>query len=164
MFPQHEPVGIMAQATADLEEEAKMIADGTKNAISLFGSVGGDSSFTFHWHDFRHAVLKEKVSLLNRLYFNRGDDEQQTGNAFLYQVLSLLREVQKEPIAIARLAYLLARHAPDEKRVTHEQAELYNEFSRNVYKWAMEPEENKALQAAILLHVYAHRKEQDSDV
>ncbi|MBR4441737.1 MAG: type III-A CRISPR-associated protein Cas10/Csm1, partial [Clostridia bacterium] len=165
IFPPHEPVGVMANVTADLEEAAKLIGDGEKNAIALFGPVSsGGASPVFHWDDLRSKVLSDKIPLLHRVFSGYSDEEQANGNAFLYQVLSLLREVQKEPIAIARLAYALARHAPDKKRVPPEQAENYDEFSRNVYRWAMEPEENEALQAAILLHVYAHRKEHDSDV
>ena len=69
-----------------------------------------------------------------------------------------------QPKKIARLAYLLARHSPDKKAVSAERAEAYDTFSKSVYRWAMEPKDNIALQAAICLHVYAHRKERDSDV
>ena len=45
IFPPHEPVGVMANVTADLEEAAKLIGDGEKNAVALFGPVfpGGAS-------------------------------------------------------------------------------------------------------------------------
>ena len=94
--------------------------------------------------------------------------EQDAGNAFLYQILALLREIKRDPIAIARLAYLLARHAPEKKRNASEPEKLriehYDDFSKKVYRWALEPDENRALQAAILLHVYSNRRERDSDV
>lgn len=166
LFASHEPVGILADTTADLEEEAKLIADGQKDAIALFATGGHspeDISFTFHWDALRSDVLDEKIPLLSRVFSRGSADDWEAGNAFLYQALSLLRDVRKDQIAIARLAYLLARHTPD----THAPEEVkknYDQFSKSVYQWALEPEQNRALQASILLHVYAHRKERDKDV
>ena len=161
MFPPHEPVGVLANTTGDLEEEAKLIEDGTKNAIALFAPAAASKqriSFVFHWDDLRERVFGRMVQLLHRTFSTSNDDERAAGNAFLYRVLTLLREVQSKPIAIARLAYLLARNVEKGDKTIMEQ------FSRDVYRWALNPEDNLALQTAILLHVYAHRGRRDGDV
>ena len=77
--------------------------------------------------------------------------EQDKGNAFLYHLLELMRQVQEDRIAVARLAYLLVRHTPGGD-ATHEQRAQYDSFSRQVYQWALEPaqQENHAFQVAIL--------------
>ena len=160
LFTDHEPVGIMADVAAGLEEEAKLIADGTKDAVALFAPADdqrNQTSFVFHWDDLRKDVLGEKLDLLHRAFTDSGRDEQAAGNAFLYQVLGLLRKIEPNAIEVARLAYLLARHAPREANPD------YDAFMHSVYRWALEPEQNRALQAAILLHVYAHRGEGESD-
>lgn len=170
VFTPHEPVGVMAEITADLEENAKQIEDGGKNAVALFSPVTTQNgvSFVFHWDTLRESIIEEKLPLLARTFKDIFTEQQDAGNAFLYQVLALLRDIKRDPIAIARLAYLLARHAPEKKHNPNESERLkaahYDEFSRHVYKWALEPNENRALQAAILLHVYSNRKEIGSDV
>lgn len=170
LFTPHEPVGIMAEITADLEESAKLIDDGSKNAVALFSpvTVQSEVSFDFHWDILSDNILSEKVPLLHRTFKEIFTEQQDAGNAFLYQILALLRDIERDPIAIARLAYLLARHAPEKKRNASEPEKLriehYDDFSKKVYRWALEPDENRALQAAILLHVYSNRRERDSDV
>lgn len=170
LFTPHEPVGVMADVTAELEENAKLIGDGSKNAVALFSPVSVQSgvSFDFHWNALRQNIMGEKLPLLYRTFREVFTDQQEAGNAFLYQILALLRDIAKSPIAIARLAYLLARHAPEKKRNLTEAEKLriehYDDFSKHVYKWALEPDENRALQAAILLHVYSNRRERDSGV
>lgn len=170
LFTPHEPVGVLADVTAELEESAKLIGDGSKNAVALFSPVSVQSgvSFDFHWDSLRQSIIDEKLPLLYRTFKEIFTDQMEAGNAFLYQILALLRDIAKSPIAIARLAYLLARHAPEKKRNPTDAEKLriehYDDFSKHVYKWALEPEENRALQAAILLHVYSNRRERDSDV
>jgi hypothetical protein len=161
----------MADITADLEEAAKLIGDGTKNAIALFAPASGSQnavSFDFHWEFLRQNIIDDKLPTLYRVFKDVSDEEQEAGNAFLYQVLELLRDIGRNPIAIARLAYLLARHAPPEKRNPNEREKErkanYDAFSRSVYQWALDTQENRALQAAILLHVYSHRRERENDV
>ena len=164
LFPEHEPVGIMAEATADLEEAAKLIGDGAKNALCLFSDDGDGPSFAFRWEDFHGRIVEKLLPMLDEVFGRTDADEVDAGNAFLYQVLGLLRTIRSEPIAIARLAYLLARRAPDPHRVSRERVEVYDRFSKNTYAWALDPEQNRALQVAILLHVYAHRGERETDV
>ncbi|MGX8706922.1 MAG: hypothetical protein ACSW8J_10125, partial [bacterium] len=167
LFPSHEPVGIMADITGDMETDAKLIDGGAKDAIALFApakSFDEGASPVFHWDDLRTRVIGDKLPSLHRFFSSEDAEEQSAGNAFLYQVLTQLRNIGKEPIAIARLAYLLARRAPDEDRASAEQRDEYRQFSEKVYRWALEPEENRALQAAILLHVYANRGGSDDDV
>lgn len=171
LFTPHEPVGAMADITAELEESAKLIKDGQKNAVALFAPVApgqNDVSCDFHWDELRGNIIGEKVQLLCRIFEDTFSKEQEAGNAFLYQVLIHLRDVDSNSIAIARLAYLLARHAPEVKRNADERekerVKRYVAFSKSVYQWALDREENRALQAAILLHVYSHRGERDSDV
>jgi len=171
LFTPHEPVGIMADITADLEEEAKLIGDGTKNAIALFAPASGSQnavSFDFHWEFLRQNIIDDKLPTLYHVFKDASDEEQEAGNAFLYQALELLRDIGRNPIAIARLAYLLARHAPPEKRNPNEREKErkanYDAFSKSVYQWALDTQENRALQAAILLHVYSHRRERENDV
>ena len=151
LFTPHEPVGVLADITADLEDAAKRIEDGTKNAIALFAP-----EFVFHWDELRGGVIADKLPLLDQVISHDADED--AGNAFLYQVYTQLRAIKDEPIAIARLAYLLGRHAPQEPNAQ------YDVFSKSVYRWAMDADENRALQAAILLHVYAHRgRDEDNE-
>lgn len=173
LFTPHEPVGIMANVTAELEEDAKLIQDGGKNAVALFAPVTSpnETPMVFHWDALRDDIIGKKAQLLYDVFKDNFSEAQAMGNAFLYQVLTLLRDINavpRESIAIARLAYLLARHAPQVPKNPDARekarAERYDAFSKQVYHWALQPDENTALQAAILLHVYAHRGEDERDV
>ena len=81
------------------------------------------------------------------------------GNSFLYHVLSLFRQVGSDPMAISRLAYLLARHTPSTKTgAKQEQVEAFQRFTKKAYAWAIHPEENQAFQAACLIYTYLNRE------
>lgn len=156
-FPEHTPVPIMADSTADLEEEAKQ-KDG-KNAIALFGAdtvPGGDASAQcFGWDEFRKDVLADKFTVMADL-FNTLDDK---GNSFLYRVLGYFRQTLNDPMAISRLAYLLARHKPSVKSgATKEMVAAYDGFMKKVYKWALDPKDNRAFRTACLIYVYLNRQ------
>lgn len=169
LFTPHEPVGIMAEVTAELEENAKLIEDGKKNAVALFAPVTSpnEAPMVFHWDALREDIIGKKVQLLCEVFKDNFSEAQAMGNAFLYQALTLLRDIGQKQIAIARLAYLLARHAPPKPNAPEKdekaQSERYDAFSKQIYHWALNPDENRALQAAILLHVYAHRGEDERD-
>lgn len=151
LFKEMTPVGIMAESTADLENDAKQHPDKSKNAVSLFET----KHHCYHWDVLKKEILGTHYALLHSVL--KGDDD--NGNAFLYHVLELLRTINSTPMAIARLAYTLARHAP-ENGAGIAVKEAYTEFSKKVYAWAMNPEDNKKLQTAILYYVYKNRREQ----
>ena len=66
---------------------------------------------TYDWDTFENQVLGEKYAVLDSI-FSGGEDY---GSSFLYNILDLLRQAEKDRINIARLAYLLARREPDRK-------------------------------------------------
>ena len=163
-FPEKTPVPVMADTTADLEEEAKQ-HDG-KNAISLFGQdgeAGGSAqSQCYGWDEFRSCVLDGKLPIINRLFGN--EEDKSKGNSFLYHVLGYFRKVQTDPMAITRLAYLLARHKPSERnKATDEMTAAYQDFMKKTYAWALNEEENRAFRTACLIYVYLNRKVMDND-
>ncbi|MBQ9007943.1 MAG: type III-A CRISPR-associated protein Cas10/Csm1 [Clostridia bacterium] len=173
VFGEHAPVPIMADATAELESDAKHLEG--KNGIALFGKVLADASmndnYCYHWDYFRSSVVTEKIALLEQL-FNTLPDK---GNSFLYHILSLFREMTSSPTAISRLAYLLARHVPSKNEgATGEQIQAYKDFENKVYTWAiwsrkeigkndpLKRQEVSAFEMACLIYVYLHR-ERDSE-
>ena len=148
LFTDHTPVTTMADETADLESEAKMM-DG-KNAIALF-----DRTQCFRWDMLGKNILNEKVSMLSDLFTQMTDK----GNSFLYNVLTLFRKVDNDPMTISRLAYLLARHTPSVKMgAKPEQVAMYQSFTKKAYAWALQREENRAFQAACLIYTYLNRE------
>ena len=168
LFAPHEPVGILADVAGELEDDAKHIEGGAKDAIALFApaaSFRNGAATVFHWDALQNRVIGELLPLLERGLGLAGG-ERDAGNAFLYQVMALLREIGQEPIAIARLAYLLARHAPEAGNRDEDRARkaAYDQFSQEVFRLAQDPEENRALQAAILLRVYANREGNENGI
>ena len=117
MFEPGYPIARMAEETAWLEERAKghRYQGKMKNSISLFGLEmdGGQlqARHTYDWDTFENQVLGEKYAVLDSI-FSGGEDY---GSSFLYNILDLLRQAEKDRINIARLAYLLARREPDRK-------------------------------------------------
>ena len=155
-FTEHTPVPVMADKTAGLESTAKAM-DG-KNALAVFGTDGSAENAAvqcYHWEDFRRNVLDEKMACMMNLFGTLEDK----GNSFLYRVLDYFRLVGSNPMAVSRLAYLLARHLPSAgKGATAEQVRTYKEFMQRVYKWALDEKENKAFRTACLIYVYLNRK------
>lgn len=142
----HFPIRQAAAHSAELEDHAKQLPG--KNALALFDP---EQAHTYGWKEFREQVLGEKLKALNDFFHA---EEQERGNAFLYQLLELLRQGQAERINLARYAYLLARMEPrDKARQAH-----YRAFSQSMYRWALTQRDRQQLITAIYLFVYAERK------
>lgn len=142
----HFPIRQAAAHSADLEDHAKQRPG--KNALALFDP---EADHTYSWKEFREKVLGEKLTVLNDFFHA---EEQERGNAFLYQLLELLRQAQVDRINLARYAYLLARMEPrDKSRQAH-----YRAFSQSMYRWALTQKDRQQLITAIYLFVYAERK------
>ena len=157
VYQAHTPVHLMAEDTADLESYAKQMPE--KDAIALFGrfkdQYGTIQKHEYRWNDLHNSVLQEKLQLLESLF----QDVQDKGNGFLYHVLILFREMAAQPMAISRLAYLLARHQPDSRADPSVKA-AYHSFMTSVYSWALDPVQNQAFQTACLIYVYLNRSEE----
>lgn len=142
----HFPIRLAADHSAALEDCAKQTPG--KNAIALFDP---EAEHTYSWQTFRERVLKEKLLVLNEFFRS---EEQERGNAFLYQLLELLRQAQQEKMNLARYAYLLARTEPKEKR----RKDVYRKFADTMYAWGLSPEDRRQLITAIYLFVYSERR------
>lgn len=150
VYPEKTPVRMMAEHSAELEQRAKRLSG--KAAVSLFDE---DGVFTFHWSELEQTVLGEMLPLLETVL--RKDAN---GNALLYRVLALLRQITGDAINVARLAYLLSRHTPDVRSgATASERSAFERFTKQIYTWALSEEQNRKLQAAILLYLYEHREE-----
>lgn len=143
----HFPIRQAAEHSAELEDRAKQVPG--KNAIALFDP---EADHTYSWREFREKVVGEKLELLNGFFHSEG---QERGNAFLYQLLELLRQAQEDRINIARYAYLLAKMEPREKN----RQESYRAFSGAMYRWILSEQDRRQLITAIYLYVYTERKE-----
>lgn len=142
----HFPIRQAAAHSAELEDHAKQRPG--KNALALFDP---DADHTYSWKEFREMVLGEKLKVLSDFFHA---EEQERGNAFLYQLLELLRQAQEDRINLARYAYLLARMEPRDKA----KREQYRIFSQAMYRWALNQQDRQQLITAIYLYVYAERK------
>ena len=142
----HFPIRQAAAHGAQLEDRAKKTPG--KNSISLFDP---EENHTYSWQEFREKVIGEKGKVLNDFFHS---EDQECGNAFLYQLLELLRQAQEDRINIARYAYLLARMEPKEKF----KQESYRSFSSAMYHWALSVPDRRQLITAIYLYVYSERK------
>lgn len=141
LFGATEPIRIMAARCAELEDAAKKVPG--KAAVTVFDSV-----YSFSWEEYSGTVLSKMLPIVEDLC--SGNME---GNSFLYHVMALLKDISKNQIAIARLAYLLARHCPSGEAGHH-----YTSVANQLYVWALDQKHNKLLQCAILLYVYLHRE------
>ena len=142
----HFPIRQAAAHSAELEDHAKQRPG--KNALALFDP---EADHTYSWKEFREKVLGEKRKVLNDFFHV---EEQERGNAFLYQLLELLRQAQADRINLARYAYLLARMEPRDRS----KREQYRIFSQAMYRWALNQQDRQQLITAIYLYVYAERK------
>ena len=148
IYPHSFPINVMASEVARLEDCSKDI-DG-KNAITFFSA---DNSYP--WDVFTGKVLDEKMAAI-RNFLNTSDNR---GNAFMYNILELLRN-SHEKINLARLAYLLSRLEPDEKTQGKEAVSRYREFSGKVYSWAQSDRDRQEFISALLIYVYLTRNEE----
>ena len=147
LFDDHFPIRLAADRTAELEDRAKQVPG--KNALALFDP---EQNHTYAWSTFRDAVMDEKHRTLQRFFTMPG---QERGNAFLYRLLQLLREAEDEKINLARYAYLLSRLEPKKKGPAREE---YQVFAKNMYRWAVNPEDRGQLITAIHIYVYQNRE------
>ncbi len=144
----HYPIRLAAQRAGELEDEAKSNAG--KNSISIFEPNG---KHCYTWNEYISEVL-EKKNLLDD-FFNGPENDK--GMTFLYNIKELLeksRDSGSGKIYLARFAYILARLEPKEDPKKHQ----YNEFAKNVYKWALDPKDRRQLISAIYIFVYENRK------
>ena len=141
----HFPIRQAAAHSAELEDTAKQ--NPGKDSVSLFAPEAG---CTYHWAEFQEKVIHEKLSALAAFF---GAENQERGNAFLYQLLDFLRNAQ-DKMNLARFAYLLARMEP---RAGTGKIR-YREFANRMYAWGVSPEERRQLITAIYLYVYSERK------
>jgi len=102
-------------------------------------------------------VVKEKYSILQEFF----DTSEERGNAFLYQLLELIRN-RKEKINFARYVYILSRLEP-EKDADTVQREAYGIFSKKMYRWIKDDEECRQLVMAIYLYVYMNREKEEKE-
>jgi CRISPR-associated protein Csm1 len=169
IFPGKYPISRMAIETQDLEDAAKRI-DSDKNAISLFGlesfiDFDGEhkigAQHTYKWDVFINNVAGEKLKLLQGYFSMSSDMESASGNSFLYKLMGYVRDIQNDPINIARLAYILGRMAP--KKDDEEKTKAYRLFSTEIYKWIFNLEDRKQLLTAINLFVYLDRKKNEEE-
>ena len=149
IFDDSYPLVRMAEETGALEDAAKHIADGEKNAVSLFGA--DQTAHTYHWDEFENGVVQEKLRFLQQHLGTRQEGEE-TNTAFLYQILELLRNAD-EQINLARYAYTLARRAQRSDDQARQRI-----FCDNMYAWYLAPQHRRQLITAIYLYVYLYRE------
>lgn len=147
IHPDSFPIRMAAAKSAELEDRAKQTPG--KNSLALFDP---EADHTYPWAEFREQVLGEKLTVLQDFFHL---ENQERGNAFLYQLLDLLRQAQSDKINLARYAYQLAKMEPRERS----RAESYRTFAQAMYRWALSPADRHQLITAIYLHVYMERKE-----
>lgn len=146
IFPATYPIRVAADDTANLEQRAK--AEPEKNAVALFDPR---QDHTYSWSVLSQEVMGQKLACLQSFF--SGQDER--GKAFLYRMLDLLREAETERLNLARYAYMLARLRPKKSDPTYA---LYDDFSKQMYGWACQPQDRHQLITAIYLFVYMTRK------
>ena len=130
-------------------EDCSKNVDG-KNAVTLF-----DREFAFGWDDFIDKVLEEKFKLISDFF----ETTTERGKNFLYNILELLKN-KSEKINLARLAYTLARMEP-KSDAKEEEKQLYGKFSKKLYEWMQNDEDNRQLIMAIYIYAYLVRGEEE---
>lgn len=143
IFREKYPVFKSARETEALEEKSKSRPD--KNAITLFTTK---EDHTYRWDVFRDKVMGEKLRLIKDFM---DQQENERGTAFLYRLLSLLRE-SGDKINIARYAYYLAKMEPKNNR------QQYTIFSQKMYEWILNKTDKQQLITAMYTYLYQKRK------
>ena len=146
LYDEKYPIRLAADETAALEAQAKNHPG--KNAVTLFEPT---NRHTYGWDVFENRVMGEKFALLDRFFANQ--DER--GMAFLYRMTDLLRQAETERLNLARYAYMLARLQPRRGSASYAN---YQDFSKQMYAWACNPQDRGQLITAIYLYVYMNRK------
>ena len=147
LFDSHYPIRLAAEETAAMEDEAKRLPG--KNALSLFAAGSGS---VYGWAAFEREVMGGKLAELERFFKDKGTER---GTAFLYNILTLLRETRDDPqhkLPLARLAYLLARLSPKNDP-------SYQKFAQRMMDWATREKDRAELMTALYLYIYQNRKE-----
>ncbi len=142
------PINCMAQETAELEDYAKELPG--KNAVTLF-----EAGESYGWQVFTQKVLKEKYKTIADYM----QITQNRGKAFLYNLLSLLRD-DGSRFNRARFVYYLSRMEPDRRddNISPAEKEAYAAFSEKMYRWSTDAEERRQTVTAIYLYVYMQRE------
>lgn len=148
IYPDKYPISYIADEVGSLEDCSKNV-DG-KNAVTLF-----DKEFAFGWDDFIDKVLEEKFKLISDFF----ETTTERGKNFLYNILELLKN-KSEKINLARLAYTLARMEP-KSDAKEEEKQLYGKFSKKLYEWMQNDEDNRQLIMAIYIYAYLVRGEEE---
>lgn len=147
MFDDHFPIRAAALQTAELEDTAKSLPE--KNAVALFGN---STENAYSWDEFIQQVQGRKLAVLEDFFSNSAAGR---GNSMLYSMLALLRAAGPDRMPLARYAYLLARLAPPRRAPAFAK---YEQFSKQMYAWALSPKDRRQLITAIILYIYLHRK------
>lgn len=145
------PIIRSADETGELEDAAKDIEDGTKNAIALF-----EPERRFHWDILIDDIIGKKYQAICSL-ISMSPDGRRIGKAAIYKILDLLREAD-ERINLARLAYQLARLAPN-----RDADGSFRKLTNAFYKWALDKENREQLITAIYIYVYLRRERGEKD-
>ena len=145
------PIRRAAARSAELESFSKKAPQ--KNAVTLFEA---SEDYRYDWTEFREKVMEEKLKQLENFFESQKKIDNGRGKAFLYRLLELLRN-SKEQINLARFAYVLARMEPKDKQ----SAQIYQVFSKNMYRWYLNETDRKQLITAIYIYVYMSRMEED---
>lgn len=145
MFDEKYPIARMASETGVLEDDAKLhvevSADGTnrmKNAVTLWSSDN-----VFSWDDLAN-IIEPRMREISDIF-----RENEKGKAFIYKMVSLLRNYD-DVISAPRLAYLLAR--------SFELSERRDELCQRFYAWASDDHERRCLVVALEWYVYSIRE------
>jgi CRISPR-associated protein Csm1 len=147
MYTATYPLARMAAETGMLESKAKHYKEDskdslpTKNAVALFTEEA-----VFSWDTFVNGVVGEKLSFIKEAFEKH---EKEKGKTFIYKMIALLRD--KGPIAVSRLAYLLARSFESGGGSD-------TQVSERFYTWAMDMKERQELVCALELYVYSIRE------
>ncbi len=151
MYQSKFPIARMASEVGELEDAAKKQPE--KNAVTLWMD-----DFVFSWNEFNSDVCTKFCEIKNT-FKDEAFIDIDKGKSFIYQILSLLSEAEsdlknnpeKNPIAIPRLAYLLARtfENGDDKS---------NELCEKFFRWANTANERKSFKAALEWYVYSIRE------
>lgn len=169
MFNKSYPIYQMSQLTGALEDAAKSNDGDEKDSIALFAIAQGapeaaqsslDVNHVYKWDTFIGGVCENKLNSLHKYFSLEKTDKNkiEIGMSLIYKLLHIYRCIANdvEPINIARLAYLLARHEPksNDKRYP-----VYVEMKKKMYEWALDKEDSRELVTAITLYIYLNRKE-----
>lgn len=150
MFSGTYPISRMAQDVGELEDAAKLYVSAggrAKDAIALWSTEAGS---IYSWDDFINGVIPLEAQLEKMFAASQAKSDEEKGNAFIYRIVGLLRETNNVS-ALPRLAYTLAR--------SFESAgEKGNDFARQLFSWAQNPEDRKKLITALELYVYRNRE------